>query len=86
MVQQQPANAEANGAASVLTVGVGQVKIPAYLLDSSLAVRIGTLVDQQSSESPVGGVICFWPAIVLRNVIFIGVMLVNGFRRLAPPY
>lgn len=44
------------------------------------------LVHQQSSEKPVGGVNCFWPAIVMRNVIFIGVMMVHGLRRLAPPY
>jgi hypothetical protein len=44
------------------------------------------LVDQQSSETSGGGVDCFWPAIVLRNVIFIRVILIHGFRRLGPPY
>ena len=28
----------------------------------------------------------FWPAIVLRNVLFLLVVLLHGFRRLLPPY
>jgi ADP-ribosylglycohydrolase len=44
------------------------------------------LVEQQSSEKPAGSVSCFWPAIILRNIFFLGVVLAHGFRRLAPPY
>jgi ADP-ribosyl-[dinitrogen reductase] hydrolase len=44
------------------------------------------LVEQKSSDKPLGGVGCFWPAIILRNLVFIGAILVHGFRRLAPPY
>lgn len=28
----------------------------------------------------------FWPAIPLRNVVFLGIVLVHGFRRMLPPY
>jgi ADP-ribosyl-[dinitrogen reductase] hydrolase len=44
------------------------------------------LAEQKSSRQPVGSVGCFWPAIILRNFVFISAVLVHGFRRLAPPY
>jgi ADP-ribosylglycohydrolase len=44
------------------------------------------LAEQTSSSQPVGPVSYFWPAIILRNFVFIGAVLVHGFRRLAPPY
>jgi len=44
------------------------------------------LAGQQSSRKPAGSVSCFWPAIILRNVFFLGVVLIHGFRRLVPPY
>ena len=44
------------------------------------------LAIQKSSRQPVGSVGCFWPAIILRNFVFISAVLVHGFRRLAPPY
>ena len=28
----------------------------------------------------------FWPALLLRNLIFLGVVLLHGLRRLLPPY
>ncbi len=31
-------------------------------------------------------VFCFAPAIILRNLFFLGVVLLHGFRRLLPPY
>jgi len=31
-------------------------------------------------------VFCFVPAIMLRNIFFLGVVLLHGFRRLLPPY
>jgi ADP-ribosylglycohydrolase len=36
-----------------------------------------------SASSPVR---YFWPGLVLRNVFFLSVVLLHGFRRLAPPY
>jgi ADP-ribosyl-[dinitrogen reductase] hydrolase len=45
-----------------------------------------TLGEQKSSGLPAGSVGYFWPAIVLRNIIFVSAVLVHGFRRLAPPY
>lgn len=44
------------------------------------------LTEQNSSEKPAGSIGCFWPGIVLRNVVFIFTVLVHGFRRMAPPY
>ena len=44
------------------------------------------LTEQNSSEKPAGSIGCFWPGIVLRNVVFIFTILVHGFRRMAPPY
>lgn len=48
-----------------------------------VAARLG---EQKSSGLPAGAVGYFWPAIVLRNIIFVSAVLVHGFRRLAPPY
>jgi hypothetical protein len=48
-----------------------------------VAVRLG---EQKSSVLPADSVRWFWPAIVLRNIIFVSAILVHGFRRLAPPY
>ena len=44
------------------------------------------LAEQKSSRQPVGSVGYFWPAIILRNFIFISAVLVHGFRRLARPF
>lgn len=44
------------------------------------------VAEQKSSRQPVGSVGYFWPAIILRNSVFICAVLVHGFRRLAPPY
>lgn len=45
-----------------------------------------TLAKQTSSSKPMGSVNYFWPATVFRNILFLGVVLLHGFRRLAPPY
>jgi ADP-ribosylglycohydrolase len=55
----------------------------------SLAVagRIAERLDQQTSaRSPLGPVRYFWPAIPLRNLLFLWVVLAHGLRRLLPPY
>ncbi len=41
---------------------------------------------QNSSGKPVGSIGCFWPGIVLRNVIFIFTVLVREVQTTAPPY
>ena len=47
-----------------------------------VAARLG---EQTVTGRPAGSIGCFWPAIPLRNLLFLGVVLVHGFRRLAPP-
>jgi ADP-ribosyl-[dinitrogen reductase] hydrolase len=44
------------------------------------------LAEQNDSEKPLGPVRYFWPGLVLRNILFVMVVLAHGFRRLAPPY
>jgi ADP-ribosyl-[dinitrogen reductase] hydrolase len=44
------------------------------------------LVDQQKIQKPLGEVSYFWPAVLPRNLIFLFIVLLHGFRRLAPPY
>lgn len=44
------------------------------------------LAEQKQTDSALGPIRYFWPGLVLRNVLFILVVLVHGFRRLAPPY
>jgi ADP-ribosyl-[dinitrogen reductase] hydrolase len=53
----------------------------------SFLVRLGErLAQQRETSSPRGAVPYFWPAIPLRNVLFLAIVLVHGFRRLAPPF
>lgn len=74
---------------------VGRAGIPNEWLDAiwewprsvpfmeKIAARLG---EQKTAGKPAGSVRCFWPAILVRNLVFLGVVLVHGFRRLAPPY
>lgn len=43
------------------------------------------LARQSQSVTPLGEVRYFWPGLVLRNVVFLVVVLLHGFRRLLPP-
>jgi ADP-ribosylglycohydrolase len=43
------------------------------------------LAEQEITSKPLGPVSYFWPGLIPRNVLFLGVVLVHGFRRLAPP-
>ncbi|MGV3531460.1 MAG: ADP-ribosylglycohydrolase family protein [Chthoniobacteraceae bacterium] len=53
----------------------------------SFLVRPGERLEQQrETSSPRGAVPYFWPAIPLRNVLFLAIVLFHGFRRLAPPF
>jgi ADP-ribosyl-[dinitrogen reductase] hydrolase len=44
------------------------------------------LADQINSKTPLGPVSYFWPAVIARNLLFLAIILVHGFRRLLPPY
>jgi len=44
------------------------------------------LAEQRASTQPRGPVHYFWPAVMLRNFLFLVAVLLHGFRRLAPPY
>jgi ADP-ribosylglycohydrolase len=41
---------------------------------------------QTSQQNPVGSIHYFWPGLVFRNLVFLAVVLLHGFRRLLPPY
>lgn len=50
---------------------------------NEIAVR---LAEQQRSGTILGPVRYFWPAIPLRNIFFLIVVLLHGARRVLPPY
>lgn len=41
---------------------------------------------QRETTHALGAVHYLWPAVLLRNVVFLGVVLAHGLRRLLPPY
>lgn len=51
-----------------------------------LRVAADSLSELKQSGRSRGPVRYFWPGIVLRNTIFLFVVLAHGFRRLLPPY
>ena len=44
------------------------------------------LARQKVVGRPLGPVHYFWPALCLRNLVFLLAVLAHGFRRLLPPY
>ena len=50
---------------------------------TAVAERLG---QQEQSGSPAGPIHYFWPAVPLRNLFFLMIVLVHGFRRALPPY
>ncbi|MCC6134819.1 MAG: ADP-ribosylglycohydrolase family protein [Gammaproteobacteria bacterium] len=48
-----------------------------------LADRLATVV---ATGQPAAPVRYFWPAVLLRNLLFLLIVLLHGFRRLLPPY
>ena len=53
----------------------------------SLLEQIAARLAQQKDSAPaLGPVLYFWPGLILRNLLFLVVVLIHGFRRLAPPY
>jgi ADP-ribosylglycohydrolase len=47
------------------------------------AERLGR---QAEEHQPLGPVRYFWPGVLPRNLLFLAVVLLHGFRRLLPPY
>jgi len=73
----------------------GKGGIPSEWLDAvwewprscSVMEQIATrLATQPTSRRPPGPVHYFWPAVALRNFLFLTTVLLHGFRRVAPPY
>jgi ADP-ribosylglycohydrolase len=48
-----------------------------------LAVRLERQTLQKNSVGPIH---YFWPGLIFRNLVFLAVVLLHGFRRLLPPY
>src|SRR5581483_4261925 len=44
------------------------------------------LRNQKYNQGPTGPVRYFWPGLIPRNLLFLAVVLLHGFRRLFPPY
>jgi ADP-ribosylglycohydrolase len=44
----------------------------------------GRLAQQRDEDHALGAVRYFWPAVIVRNVLFLIVVLLHGFRRLVP--
>ena len=74
---------------------VGVAGIPAPWRDAivewprslTLLHRVGERLSQQlETPSVFGPVPYFWPAVPLRNLAFLAIVLTHGFRRLLPPY
>jgi ADP-ribosyl-[dinitrogen reductase] hydrolase len=51
-----------------------------------LASRLGNRFGDRDSSEPALPVPFFWPGQLLRNLVFLNVVLFHGFRRLFPPY
>lgn len=74
---------------------VGQAGIPDRWIDGildwprspELLVRVADRLADASHGADAGSPVrYFWPALPLRNLCFLLVVLLHGFRRLAPPY
>src|ERR1035441_3984005 len=53
---------------------------------ASLEQIAARLARQEDTAQALGPVRYFWPGLILRNLLFLVVVLIHGFRRLAPPY
>ncbi len=74
---------------------VGEAGIPGQWIDGiadwprgmgllrRIADRLTSVSQTQQASSPVG---YFWPGVLVRNLLFLAVVLLHGFRRLLPPY
>ena len=80
---------------AIMGAQVGKKGIPLALLNdisewprsASLLEQTAARLAQQSNTSDrLGPVRYFWPGVILRNLLFLVVVLIHGFRRLFPPY
>ena len=76
-------------------VSGGRNSIPAEWLNAlwewprsrSVVEQIAACLAEQKSSGQAHGPVRFcWPGLILRNLLFLAVVLVHGFRRLLPPY
>lgn len=85
------------GALSGATVGAAGLPadwlrgLADWLRSARFLAKLGERLAAQRSAAPGGApapgpVPLFWPAIPLRNAIFLAAVLGHGFRRLLPPY
>jgi ADP-ribosylglycohydrolase len=80
---------------ALMGAAVGPKGIPVVWLDhicewprsAGVMGRIAERLAQQKTKGkPLGPVRYFWPVLILRNLMFLVIVLAHGFRRLAPPY
>jgi ADP-ribosylglycohydrolase len=81
------------GALAGGTVGAGGIPADwiAGIIDWPRSIgllrKVAAKLDRQKQEGqPVGAVRYCWPAVLPRNLLFLTVVLMHGFSRLAPPY
>jgi ADP-ribosyl-[dinitrogen reductase] hydrolase len=81
------------GALAGGTVGAGGIPEDwiAEIMDWPRSIRLlqtvaSRLAQQKQDSQPLGPVRYFWPAVLPRNLLFLIVVLLHGFRRLAPPH
>jgi ADP-ribosyl-[dinitrogen reductase] hydrolase len=81
------------GALAGATVGVNAIPdkwlrgIVDWPRSVSLLCKVAERLDRQRAEGhALGSVPYLWPAVLPRNLLFLLVVLVHGFRRLFPPY
>jgi hypothetical protein len=51
-----------------------------------LAARLAQRFSQPDNPDAIGPLPLFWPGFLARNLIFLVIVLIHGFRRLLPPY
>jgi hypothetical protein len=52
----------------------------------ALAARLAEQFPGQGPEVRRGALPLFWPGLLPRNLLFLGLVLAHGFRRVLPPY
>ncbi len=74
-------------------VGVAGISVPwrsgivEWPRSLTLLQRVSERLSRQpASPAALGPVSYFWPAVPLRNIAFLAIVLAHGFRRLLPPY
>jgi ADP-ribosyl-[dinitrogen reductase] hydrolase len=79
----------------IVGAGLGRKCIPGDLVSgvcewprsiSLLDSVANRLAEPNHNNRPIGSIGYFWPGLILRNILFVVVVLVHGSRRLAPPY